>query len=534
MQLSTLAVKTFSVVGFVLGISQMSIANPGQTPARDSLLDVVKEALDTNPELQFKMDSYDVAVHERREAFGGYLPSIDLAASAGRADREYDGRGSYTRNYAEISLTQMLFDGFLVRNRLARADHTVLARYYELMEEAELKALEVAQAYVDVMRHRELVELAKINIANHQRVQAHIEERAESGVGNRADLQQITGRLSLAQSNLLTEIANLQTVTARFQRLVGRTPAHQLEPLVIPQNAVPAELELVLNSAFENNPALYAAFEEINAASAGVGEAKSSRYPTLELGLRQGLYKNNNIFDNRFDNTSYGNEGIIELRARYNLYRGGSDRAAERAAYSRLNQAQSLRDKACVDLRQTSTIAWNDVINLQEKLNALRIHRDESAGVVIAYRDQFDIGRRSLLDVLDSENESFQAERAFTAGEYDLMVAKLQTLNGMGALMQTLGAPDQSVDSLSTISSEYVSPINSEYCTDQPNVDWEIEQYMLPDFNEHSEKQANKPFEIGLLKTDDVKPRADYPGQTRHSSETDYQIDESSSRHRFQ
>lgn len=454
-----------SVAKFALAVSlSYSATVNAATPQQDDLLSVVKETLETNPELQVRLSAFQASTYDQREAFGGYLPSLDVSAAGGMGDRDYDGRGSYNRNYAEVSLTQMLFDGFRVRNAVARAEHSSRARYYELLDEAETKALEAGEVYLSVLRHRELVTLAQKNVANHQRVQRHVSERADQGVSNRADLQQIDGRLSLARSNLMTEIANLQSVTARFQRLVGRFPAEHLSPYEVQEQAVPAELREVLEAVYANNPALFAAFEEIQASEASYGEAKAGRYPTIELGARHGTYKNNNSFDKRTNPHSYGEDTVIELRARYNLYRGGSDRAAERAADRRISQAESLRDKTCVDLRQTATIAHGDVRNLQVKLDSLAAHREKASGVLGAYREQFDIGRRSLLDVLDSENEFFQAERAYINGFYDLEINRLQTLHSMGRLLDTLNVGGEQLPNLGDIN-QSVKPGSSRYCT---------------------------------------------------------------------
>lgn len=460
-----------------LGIAPMMA--PAAEQSTD-LLSVVQTTLDTNPELRAHLDAFHASTEDRREVFGGYLPSIDLSASVGQANRQFDNRSDYSRNYAEISLTQMLFDGFRVRNALAKADHTSRVRYYELLDEAETKALEASEAYLSVQRHRELVKLAQDNLANHQRVYEHIGQRAERGVSNRADLQQIEGRLSLARSNLMTEVANLQSVTARYQRLVGQLPAEQLQPYEVPAARIPAELGQVLRNVYANNPALYAAFENTEVAQAALRETKANRYPTLELGMRHGTYKNNNSFDNRTDPSSYGDESIIELRARYNLYRGGSDRAAERAAWQRISQAESLRDKTCVDLRQTATIAFGDVLNLQGRLASLEQHRTASAAVLVAYREQFDIGRRSLLDVLDSENEAFQAERAYTNGQYDLQIARLYTLHSMGELMNTLSLSSDAIPPLEDLRATPAHDAASRYCEVVAGGVLDIDQYLQP------------------------------------------------------
>ena len=460
-----------------LGIAPMMASAAEQST---DLLSVVQSTLDTNPELRAQLDAFHASTEDRREVFGGYLPSIDVSASVGQANRQFDNRSDYSRNYAEISLTQMLFDGFRVRNALAKADHTSRVRYYELLDEAETKALEASEAYLSVQRHRELVKLAQDNLANHQRVYEHIGQRAERGVSNRADLQQIEGRLSLARSNLMTEVANLQSVTARYQRLVGQLPAEELQPYEVPAARVPGELGQVLRNVYANNPALYAAFENTEVTQAALRETKANRYPTLEFGMRHGTYKNNNSFDNRTDPSSYGDENIIELRARYNLYRGGSDRAAERAAYQRINQAESLRDKACVDLRQTATIAYGDVLNLQGRLGSLESHRTASSAVLVAYREQFDIGRRSLLDVLDSENEAFQAERAYTNGQYDLQIARLYTLHSMGELMNTLSLSSDAIPPLEDLRATPAHDAASRYCEVVAGGVLDIDQYLQP------------------------------------------------------
>lgn len=195
----------------------MPVATQVLAQADNNLNDVVRQTLDTNPEIQSLVEAFYAATDDRREVFSGYLPSVDIDASMWRANREFDNRSNFSRNYAEISLTQMLFDGFRVKNRLARFDHASRARYYELLDEAQNKALEVTDAYLGVQRYRHLVTLAQRNVDNHLRTYEHVSERAGSGVGNKADLQQVEGRLALARSNLMTEVANLQSVTARYQ-----------------------------------------------------------------------------------------------------------------------------------------------------------------------------------------------------------------------------------------------------------------------------------------------------------------------------
>lgn len=406
---------------------------PFMATADTTLKTAVSNALDNNPEVRFEAEAMQALNAEIGQAEGGYYPSVDLDVSVGRANKENDGRSSYNRQYAEISVTQMLFDGFNVTNQVGEASYQMREQYYMLLAEAEDKGLEVTQAYLEVRLYRQLVERARDNVEQHLTVLDQVRQRAEQGVGNRADLNQADGRLALARSNLRTEQRNLQSVTARYQRLVGETPPENLAAVTLANE--PASLEAALDAAFTANPEIQATFENIGATHSALDIARANNYPTLELGLRQGIYRNTNGFDDRTDPNRHGQDGLIELRARYNLFRGGSDRAAQRAAGERIEQAESLRDKACVDLRQTTTIAWADLNNVKRNLASLEQHRAASNRVVDAYRQQFQIGRRSLLDVLDAENEAFQSSRNLLHGQSDVLKHRAQVLHGMGQLL---------------------------------------------------------------------------------------------------
>jgi outer membrane protein, adhesin transport system len=113
--------------------------------------------------------------------------------------------------------------------------------------------------------------------------------------------------------------------------------------------------------------------------------------------------------------------------------------------------AMALKDKAGVDLRQTVTIAFNDRRMVSEQVRYLNQHRKNLNQVRVAYREQFNIGKRTLLDLLDTENEYYQAQRAYYNGFFDLTVANARTLAGMGKLLYTLGVARGEMPSLKDI-----------------------------------------------------------------------------------
>jgi len=123
--------------------------------------------------------------------------------------------------------------------------------------------LEAFRTYLDVLRYREMVRLAQDNYREHQRVFSQIEERALSGAGRGVDLEQISGRLALAESNLMTEASNLHDVTARYQRIVGELPPQNMSPAPSLADELPAGVNQAIEMAFEGNPEFHAAIENI-------------------------------------------------------------------------------------------------------------------------------------------------------------------------------------------------------------------------------------------------------------------------------
>lgn len=430
-------------------LSSLSI-HAQQSVAVDTLREAVQRAVTVNPDVQANWHGFLASRDEIDIARGGYLPSIDVSAGVGREYREDDGRGSYSADFTEVTLTQMLWDGLGTANEVERLDHAMLVNYYELMRTSSDVALEVTQAYQDVQRYRDLVELARDNYAKHLEVYQQIERRAQSGAGRGVDLEQITGRLALAESNLLTEAANLHDVSARYQRLVGTLPADDLAPAPEFDDGLPASVSEAVQLAYEGNPGFHAAIENIDAARAEAEGTRAGFHPQINFRARAGTNNQSGV-TGRYD------DGSAQVVASMNLYRGGSDLASYRRASDLVSQAKDLRDEACFDLRQTTTIAFNDARRIAEQMQYLNQHRLSIGRVRGAYQQQFDIGQRTLLDVLDSENEYFEASRAYANAEYDMELAHARILAAMGQLLPALEVSRSGVPTIAELGSDGVT-----------------------------------------------------------------------------
>lgn len=422
--------KKIIVVGMVFCIPVSAVL----AESAKTLPEVVSHTVLNNPEVNAGWYTFKAAMAEKRAAQGGYLPSVDLEAQVGReqTDSPTTSDNSYSTDSVRLTLTQMLFDGFSVRNNVKRLDAASLARFYELRQISEEKAQEAAQAYIDVMRYQQLVELAKQNYVQHKLLFDDIEERTNAGISRRVDLDQARGRLALAETNLLTELDNLHDVKVRYQRIVGMLPSADPEWPEFPEDILPTEKAQALRVAYAQSPMINSAIESLNSAQAEAKTKNAVMMPRFDLRLRQELEHDRNGVDGQFD------EQAVELVMTYNLYKGGSHSAEKRQFHERANAAREQRVRVCQEVRQTVAIAYNNTTSLQEQLGYQRINREATRKARDAYREQFDIGQRTLLDLLDQENEYFQVSRSVVNAEADFVVAQVSTLAGMGQLLEAL------------------------------------------------------------------------------------------------
>lgn len=421
-----------------LGVQAQSLPEP--------LVKAARKAVVSNPEVQARWNGFKAAGNERDVARGGFLPQLDLTASTGREERDsptVGNVGSYNFNAARLTLNQMLFDGMFTSNEAKRLGYAKLTRYYELAEASETAALEAVKAYADVARYRELVDVATQNYVEHKQTTQQVEERANSGVGRRVDVEQANGRLALAESNLLTELTNLHDVSARYLRVVGEKPPANLPALPEPfkLGTMPASTEVLMRDGLQGSPTLNAAVENVRASKTAIESRKAAYLPRLDI--RAYASNENNTGGIRGDTRVNG----VELVLNYNLFRGGADKARERQAVDLKEQARDLQEKACRDVRQTLSIAYSDVRSLSEQRSYMDQHRLSTEKSREAYRQQFDIGQRTLLDLLDSQNEYFEATRSYINARHNQIAAQARTLAGMGQLVTALGVNRDDVPS---------------------------------------------------------------------------------------
>jgi outer membrane protein, adhesin transport system len=422
-------------LGFGLVLGSLAVS-AGATTLEESM----RKALEHNPDVLVTVDDRNAIEQEMRAGWAGYLPRVDLFAGIGGersnnpSTRGATGRNGYLdlhRTEEGIRITQMLFDGFFTHNEVKRQKARTQAAAFRVLAAAEDVALRTAEVYIDVLRRREVLEIANENYGRHDQIFGQIRRRGERGVGRVADTDQATGRLALAQANLDAESGNLRNAEISYVRVVGEMPTDLGVP-VAPADRVPAEMNLALDAAVNNHPTLQSAVADIDAALAQHEQARANDFPRFDIELSA----------SRFDNVD-GVRGIDEdllamVRMNYNIYRGGADMARKRETAHRISEAKHVRNRAEDQVIEETSLAWNEFLTIQQRLPYLQRHAESARGSREAYLKQFNIGQRTLLDLLDTENEYYVASSNYVDGKYRLLFAYYRLLHAMGQLLPSL------------------------------------------------------------------------------------------------
>ena len=133
------------------------------------------------------------------------------------------------------------------------------------------------------------------------------------------------------------------------------------------------------------------------------------------------------------------NDYSLYLQLNYNLFKGGSDLYRQKETAELIGKAKAIRDKTHRQVVENMQLAWNSHETVGEQLKYFKRHEDASRSTVNAYREQFKLGKRTLLDLLDSEDELFNARIDHINGKIGLLLAKFRILNAEGKLLQYLG-----------------------------------------------------------------------------------------------
>ena len=421
---------------FLLGTAVAAlVCMPAQA---DTLREALVTAYSTNPTLTGQRESLKATDALVEIARAGGRPTVTGTVSV---TRDISQSGVFQRTSqgpflnGRVDLNMPLFQGGTVRNDIKAAKERVEAG------RATLRAVEgdvfadAVSAYMDVIRDRAVVALNRnqVEVLN-TNFQAN-SDRFEIGDLTRTDVAQSEARLRLAESRLATAIGNLEASEENYRRVIGMAPGELDAPPPLPP--LPATADEATRIALANNPDLIAFARQAEAAGYDVGSAMGSRLPTLSA-TANGQYLNTlegNVGGNPFtgeSNPRTATSTSVGLSARIPLFQGGlpSARVARARALEGQAYEQLIATERAVIANARSAFARHEAALRAIAANEIAVQANELA--LEGARLERSIGNRSVLFVLDAEQEALQSQVDLVTARRNAYVTGFQLLNAMG------------------------------------------------------------------------------------------------------
>lgn len=412
----------------------LSVAMIVSSPVYAQTLEqAVAHTIMTNPEIKASYNEFVSKRYDSEASSGAYLPKIDLDAGIGYEgiDPAEGDSTDLTRKEATLSLTQLLWDGSATLNDMDRTSADAESVRYQLLADAQDIALEVTKIYLDATKAYEVLALSESNLAVHKDIYKDIKRRVESGIGSTADMTQVEARIAKAHGNLLAAQNNLFDAHTQFKRIVGQAPLGLTFPRA-DQNAIPFTIDGALSKALQVHPVIKVAQSDVDSAKFQYKQTKGVNYPTFSIEAAQTWREDSGGIEGNIDETT------AMLRMRYNLFNGGSDADRTESAAYQLNKAKDFRDRTFRSVEEGLRLSWSALDLTVQQKEFLADHVDSASQTVIAYEKQYKLGKRTLLDLLNTENELFEARKGYLDAKYDEQYAKYRLMNATGGLLAAL------------------------------------------------------------------------------------------------
>ena len=413
-----------------------------------TLEESVIEAMNTNPVVQERLRNFSETQQDLEIVKSEWLPSLDYRATFGRNNagslKDDVNESSYNHNVKDVSynhytnslkLTQNIFNGFSTTHKIDYQEARILSAAYHYLENANDIAFQMVGAYLDVIRSYKLLENAKENVLINEKIYKDVQSLYDQGLTTKSEMTKIYASLSLAKSNLTVQKNNTIDKEFRLKRLLGRDIDISDFTLPTLNYAMPESKERAIMYAISNNPSILVSNFNIKGAQALYKEKKSNFYPKIDLEVEQ-VFNDVNDKLNGFDMPDDRLKAYVTLS--WNLYKGGAHTADIQKSKSTINKEVEIQRDLKRQTIEGLELSWSAYHMLGEQLEELYKYYEYSQETLDSYQSEYEMGRRTLLDLLSAQNDLVNSKSQIINAQMDKLFAQYRILDAMGILVETV------------------------------------------------------------------------------------------------
>ena len=410
---------------------------PGSPVQADSLLDVYEQARERDPQFQQAIADRQAREEALPQARAALRPSVTISSAFSGIDTDSDfsepptGSEQYRQLSYGVELSQTLYRYSRARS-VDQATVLVEQAQADFASAQQALILRVAERYFDVLDARKALDAAEANLDAIQRQLEQAERRFEVGVIDRTDVEEARAQADLGQAELLQAQDDLETERERLRELTGRAsttllPVREGVELTRPS---PREPEAWREQAEADNWQLVAAQLAAEAAMEGVEVERGERFPQVDLVAG---YDRVNRYGFRGRDPS-SDEFSARIQLSFPLYQGGGVSSRVREAQFRYTEARETLEEVRRTVGRDAADAYRGTLTALQRVQALDQARVSTQAALEATEAGFNVGSRTIVDVLNAQREVFNAERDYQQARHAFLLNTLRLQQAAGAL----------------------------------------------------------------------------------------------------
>lgn len=393
---------------------------------------VMSSALPEHPKVQAARAAARATGFEIRQAEAAWSPRLGVVADPGVSSRKTTAGSSASGDLA-VRATQLIYDGGKSDSETARQKARNEAAVHRINQATEQVGGQVADLYLEALKQERLAKEAAANVAAHAELVSRVADIVSVDRGRKADLDQVNARLEQARVTEATRKAAMAEALAQLRATAQRPVAALSQPRPAAASLPASETSAL--AALDQHPAILAARADVEAARRQAAIADAWRKPRLDL---QGTLGGETAITGQ---RRYFNTADVRIVSNWTGFDGGAAEAGAQAAREQMQAALDTLDSTRRDLGVEVTRHWSAITTRQERIASWGRLVTQLSTVRDNYWEQFKIGRRSILDLLNVENEIFQARTSAQTDAAEQEQARYRLLAATGRLSEFFNLP---------------------------------------------------------------------------------------------
>jgi len=409
----------------------------------ETLASAVQDALEQNPEIQIAKAQWDDARFGVQESRAALLPSLEVQAARGheRTAPEAGDQSDHSRSELSLLVRQNVYDFGATRGAVRSADRVAASAEWAFRAQVDSVALDIAEAFLQVLEQNSIVTLAEQNLAAHDRILETVQTQQEFGLVTGADVSRVDARLNAARADLLDQRSALEQARENYRRLLNREPGPLAEPGRV-EGLIPPTADDAVALLDESNPQVLQARLLLASLDEQREATRAGYLPRFDLELTASTR------DNAGGEVGRSDESRAMINMRLPLFDGGAREAAIGRVSARIRQAEFEVERAQRDAEQAVRNDYSALSSAWEKVDAIEDEVAAAERLVELYDEQFRQGTRSVFDLLDGQSTLYQAQVRRESNRTEMRISGYRVLRTLGSLFAAITLPSADIPQL--------------------------------------------------------------------------------------